>query len=278
MIGDVPGVRSGTTYRSREELYAAGVHRALQAGIVGSKQTGAESIVLSGGYVDDEDHGDVVIYTGHGGRDQNTGRQIADQQFTLQNKALVVSQLQGTPVRVIRGGRHRGANSPSSGYRYDGLYWVDEHWQSRGQHGFLVCRFRLISAAARSAELTQAPQTTVTRRLSSVMRIVRDTAMSREVKKLHDYRCQVCGTRLEGDAGPYAEGAHIRPLGSPHNGPDTASNVLCLCPNHHVLFDYGAFTIADDLSLLGLPGRLRTARKHLIDIEYLAYRRTMRGA
>jgi hypothetical protein len=35
------------------------------------------------------------------------------------------------------------------------------------------------------------------------------------------------------------EAAHIRPLGAPHNGPDTLDNTLCLCPNHHVLFDHG---------------------------------------
>jgi putative restriction endonuclease len=34
------------------------------------------SIVLSGGYVDDEDLGDMIIYTGEGGRDAATGRQI----------------------------------------------------------------------------------------------------------------------------------------------------------------------------------------------------------
>ena len=34
------------------------------------------------------------------------------------------------------------------------------------------------------------------------------------------------------------EAAHIRPLGAPHNGPDTLDNTLCLCPNHHVPFDH----------------------------------------
>ena len=37
---------------------------------------------------------------------------------------------------------------------------------------------------------------------------------------------QMCGIRLEGFAGPYAEAAHVRPLGSPHNGPDTLNNIL----------------------------------------------------
>jgi putative restriction endonuclease len=75
------------------------------------------------------------------------------------------------------------------------------------------------------------------RRETNVLRIVRDTTKARRIKELYDYTCQMCDTRLEGLAGPYAEAAHIRPLGAPHDGPDTPDNILCLCPNHHVLFD-----------------------------------------
>lgn len=67
----------------------------------------------------------------------------------------------------------------------------------------------------------------------------------------------MCGVRLEGAAGPYAERAHIRPLGSPHDGPDDESNILCLCPNHHALFDLGGVAVADDLRLNGAPARLQ---------------------
>ena len=86
-IGDLPGVAPGTIFPSRAELAAAGIHRAPQAGITGAAEQGAESIVLSGGYPDDRDEGDVIIYTGHGGRDPASGRQIADQSFTRQNQA-----------------------------------------------------------------------------------------------------------------------------------------------------------------------------------------------
>ncbi|MGO9353608.1 MAG: YDG/SRA domain-containing protein [Mycobacterium sp.] len=54
-------------------------------------------------YVDDQNYGDVIIYTGQGGRDPNTGRQIADQQLTRGNLGLARSHLDGLPVRVIRG-------------------------------------------------------------------------------------------------------------------------------------------------------------------------------
>lgn len=66
MIGEIPGVAAGQPYNSRRLAHEAGVHRPLQAGICGTKATGAESIVVSGGYKDDEDYGDVIIYTGHG--------------------------------------------------------------------------------------------------------------------------------------------------------------------------------------------------------------------
>lgn len=52
-IGDVD-VPVGTQFGIRQEVRDAHVHRALQAGIVGTGQTGAESIVVSVGYEDGE--------------------------------------------------------------------------------------------------------------------------------------------------------------------------------------------------------------------------------
>ena len=279
MIGTISGIEPGTTFASRRKLYDVGVHRALQAGIVGSERTGAELIVLSGGYVDDEDHGHEIIYTGRGGRDPNTGRQVAHQEFEGQNAALVVNRNEGLPVGVVRGAVHKGPYSPQSGLRYDGLYWIEDHWRERGRDGFFICRYRLVDRSARfgpedvlADEPGPAP-----RKPATVLRIVRDTAMSKRVKSLHEHKCQVCGEGLETGVGLYAEGAHIRPLGAPHHGPDEAANLLCLCPNHHVLFDYGRFLINDDLSLIGLVGSLRTARGHRPATAHLAYRRRMWG-
>ena len=59
---------------------------------------------------------------------------------------------------------------------------------------------------------------TPSRRETTILRVVRDTRQARAVKQLYNYRCQVCNIVLEGSAGPYAEAAHIKPLGSPHNG------------------------------------------------------------
>jgi putative restriction endonuclease len=280
-IGEIDGILPGAIFATRRQLYDAGMHRALMNGIVGTPPGGAESITVSGGYVDDEDLGDEIIYTGDGGRNSDTGRQKANQEFTGHNEALAISCLQGLPVRVVRGSKDNSDHSPKTGYRYEGLYRVESYWHERGIDGFLVCRFKLIaltSAQSQQSNSTgQGASGSAPRVSSTVLRIVRDTAVSRQVKALHKFQCQVCGIRLECEGGPYAEAAHIRALGSPHNGPDIIENVLCLCPNHHVLFDNGAISIDDDFSLIGYEGQLRKTSAHKIEKSYLQYQRKIWG-
>jgi len=239
---------------------------------------GAESIVLSGGYEDDADYGDVLIYTGHGGRDPNTGQQVHDQPFTRGNRALALSGQNGLPVRVIRGSNHDSPYSPPAGYSYDGLYAVENFWHEVGKSGFKIWRFRLVKIPEKTIPgqvLAEEPAgySVPSRQEVRVSRIIRDTAQARLIKALYEHRCQICGIRLECPAGPYSEAAHIRPLGAPHNGPDTKDNILCLCPNHHVLFDNGAVSIAEDLALIGEDSQLTVHRNHGINRHYLAYHR-----
>lgn len=83
---------------------------------------------------------------------------------------------------------------------------------------------------------------------------------------------------METAAGPYAEGAHIRGLGRPHNGPDDETNMLCLCPNDHFLFDAGAIYVDADGSVWDAMQRkviyvLRRARGHDVNPEHLRYHR-----
>ncbi|MEL6614382.1 MAG: YDG/SRA domain-containing protein [Bacteroidota bacterium] len=277
-FGHVPGYPPGSLFEDRRALSASGVHRPPMAGICGRSAEGAESIVLNGGYVDDDDHGDTILYTGAGGNDPRTKRQVADQTLNRTNLALANNLRHGLPVRVIRGPR-AGLHGPAAGCRYDGLWRVTDYWAEVGRDGYRIWRYRLepaeVASGARGhtvgeqGELYVAPQ----RRVGEVSRIVRDTAVTRSVKRLHGHRCQVCGEAVETLAGPYAEAAHIRPLGAPHHGPDVLANVLCLCPNHHVAFDRWAFTLADDLSLIGLPGALRLHPKHVPDPEHVAYHR-----
>lgn len=275
--GAVPGIEVGRVFANRQALHDVAVHRPLQAGICGTADGGAESIVLSGGYEDDEDHDDVIIYTGQGGRDNNTGRQVRDQTLTRGNAALVTSQTTGIPVRVVKG-------DTDTGYRYDGLFRVEAFWHAAGQSEFLVWRYRLARISS-DETVTQDPagmapegRKSTTRVETTFQRIIRSTKVANYVKRVHGFTCQVCGTRLATPTGAYAEAAHIRALGKPHNGPDLAGNILCLCPNHHTLFDFGMLSIADDLTITDRAtgarlGRLREVRGHRIDQGHLAYHR-----
>jgi putative restriction endonuclease len=144
LIGEVPGVRPGTLFVNRAHVRDAGIHRPLIAGICGTWKTGAESIVLNGGYIDDVDSWSHVIYTGHGGNDPSTKLQVSDQSWDAAgNAALVASERMVSPVRVVRGFKGSSAYSPRSGYRYDGLYQVVRHWEEQGKDGYLICRFAL---------------------------------------------------------------------------------------------------------------------------------------
>jgi putative restriction endonuclease len=279
-FGEIAGFPAGSTFANRRELAASGVHRPFQGGICGG-QDGAESIVVSGGYIDDEDYGDEIIYTGQGGRDPSTGMQVADQKLSHGNAGLARSNIEGLLVRVIRGAGGDVDYSPTNGLRYDGLYRVADFWHASGHNGFRVWRFRLVAhdGVLDPAEADGRVPDPVARRTATIQRLVRNTAMTQRIKEMHGHACQVCGTRIETPAGPYAEGAHIRGLGKPHQGPDEESNVLCLCPNHHVMFDAGAIYVGPDwLVYDGLDdeviGELRRVTGHAIDPAQLAYHRS----
>lgn len=281
-FGEIPGVSPGQAFRSRRELAAAGIHRPLQAGICGSRIDGAESIVLSGGYADDSDLGDVVMYTGHGGRDANTGRQVANQTFSAPgNGGLVVNEMEGLPVRVIRGAGGDPAHSPSSGYRYDGLYRVASHWMHVGTDGFLVCQFELRRIADDPPIIEDDSSNRPVRREEAVVqRLVRSTVVAHQVKKMYSHACQICGGVVETPSGPYAEGAHIKPLGRPHDGPDVLGNILCLCPNDHVRFDLGYFVVSSSARVVRNEsgeelGELRVDDRHDLREDCLAYHRSL---
>jgi hypothetical protein len=98
----------------------------------------------------------------------------------------------------------------------------------------------------------------------TISRIIRDTKMARRVKQLHHFECQICGLSLKlANGSCYAEAHHVKPLGQPHNGPDSPENIMCLCPNHHVMMDYGVLML--DLE------NTRKADGHQLATEFVTY-------
>ncbi|MFG3253642.1 YDG/SRA domain-containing protein [Streptomyces sp. NPDC048172] len=282
-FGTPDGVQEGDVFDSHAALYAAGLHRFLSRGISGTAATGADSIVFSGGYPDDKDLGDVILYTGQGKGE--------DQSFSVGgNAALVVSKAKGKPVRAIEGldikqGRATG------GYKYRGLYRVAGFWMAVGHEGFQICQFEL-----RKLSPGEAPQPepvapvedgdtnyeAQARRLVQRLARARDSKVVREVKKIYGDTCQICHLRLEvsSEGNAYSEGAHIHALGKPHDGPDVIENVLCLCPNCHILFDRGVLMINDDLEVFDMLQGTHVStltheeQKHGILVEYLHQHRS----
>ena len=285
IFGEIPGIKEGQWFEGRKEMMPTSFHRKWGSGIDGNSKEGTSAIVLSGGYEDDKDEGDEIIYTGAGGNDPNTGKQIADQGWKNPgNAGLLKNYDEGLPVRVIRGFNHKSKFSPKSGYSYAGLYSVVDAWEETGKSGFKICRFRLEFSGENEKRKTPEEieldykKREKRRKEGTILRIVRDTKIAHDIKKLYDYACQVCGTALITKTGKYAEGAHIRPLGMPHDGNDNSDNLICLCPNHHVLFDKGAFSIEDNFNLAGnVKGKLIINPKHKLNKGNLKYHRKSHG-
>ncbi|ELZ91497.1 HNH endonuclease domain-containing protein [Haloferax mucosum ATCC BAA-1512] len=75
-------------------------------------------------------------------------------------------------------------------------------------------------------------------------RVIRNTTLATDLKERYSHTCQVCGERRRrGVDEGYAEAHHLRPLGRPHDGPDTEGNIVVLCPDHHADFDYGMLAV-----------------------------------
>ena len=86
----------------------------------------------------------------------------------------------------------------------------------------------------------------VARTRREVEQQLRNTALAAALRRLYASQCMFCDSRVFVSISPeqfYAEAAHIRPLGRPHNGPDLPENMLVLCPNCHIQFDSGTLAI-----------------------------------
>lgn len=148
-VGSVPGVEIGDIFFFRFEMCLVGLHAPSMAGIdyMGNKVSGDEdpvavSIVSAGGYEDDGDDGDVLIYSGQGGA-QTKGKPQTDQQLVRGNLALEKSLHRGNEVRVIRGLKDY-QHTTGKIYIYDGLYKIRESWIEKGKSGCNVFKYKLV--------------------------------------------------------------------------------------------------------------------------------------
>uniref|UniRef100_A0A6M2ETL7 Histone-lysine N-methyltransferase n=1 Tax=Populus davidiana TaxID=266767 RepID=A0A6M2ETL7_9ROSI len=140
-VGAVPGVEIGDIFFFRMELCTIGLHAPIMAGIdymsvkvSQDEEPIAVSIVSSGGYEDDVEEDDGLIYSGQG--------KEMDQKLERGNLALEKSLHRGNDIRVTRGIKDVG-NPTGKVYVYDGLYRIQESWVEKGKSGSNVFRYKL---------------------------------------------------------------------------------------------------------------------------------------
>jgi predicted restriction endonuclease len=304
-IGHIPDVAPGEVFHRRKNVRAAGLHCDDVRGISNfADEDGldvADAIVLNGGYEDDEDHWQRIRYTGEGGRDESK-RLVSSQDWGHpRNAALKRSYERKYPIRIIRGYNGDPLYSLPDDYRYDGLYEITAIRTAISTTVALdgsplsICQYDMQRLPASQQEITplereaaalfdleseeKFPET----RTTIIERLVRDSAVVRRVKKIYNSECQICGISLLGaDGKRRSEGAHIRPLAKPHEGPDVERNILCLCPNCHVRLDSGGIYITDDWRVFEIssgvePGafiaELTLKKEHGVRVDYAQYHR-----
>ncbi len=226
--------------------------------------------------------GAVLDYTGQGRSDQG------DQAWDRYNLGMRRAMEEGRPVHVFE----KLGGKPVM-YKYHGEWVIiGLHEKIVDATGQKVFRFLLSAEPEDQAiSISSTPMFSTgaladdicepaARFLAVTQRIIRDTQLARRLKEAYGFRCQVCGqVRRLGTGDPYAEAHHVRPLGRPHDGPDSVDNLVILCPNHHADFDYGALGIDPgdgetlfhkfDASLQGT--RIHRRRGHRLNPEHLRY-------
>lgn len=110
----------------------------------------------------------------------------------------------------------------------------------------------------------------VGRETVQVVRAIRDTRESRYVKQIYEYRCQVCdwtavSPRLRNPR--YCEAHHLQPLARRYGGPDHASNILALCPNHHCMMDLGIMAIEPQSLHILSPTHQESNRRDILFVK-----------
>ncbi|KAK3136036.1 hypothetical protein QOZ80_5BG0427110 [Eleusine coracana subsp. coracana] len=147
IIGPVPGVEIGDIFFFRIEMCIVGLHAPGMAGIdyisakhVGKDETLAVSIISSGGYENDDNDSDVLVYTGQGGNSRH--KEKHDQKLEKGNLALMNSMKKKNLIRVVRSAQDPFCKS-SKIYIYDGLYQIKDSWMDKAKNGFSVFKYKL---------------------------------------------------------------------------------------------------------------------------------------
>jgi [histone H3]-lysine9 N-dimethyltransferase len=148
-VGTVPGVEIGDIFYFRMELCIIGLHAPSMGGIdymttkFGKDEDSvAICIVSAGGYENEDDDTDVLVYSGQGGNNRNT-EERHDQKLERGNLALERSLHRKNEIRVVRGFKDPFCLTGKI-YIYDGLYKIHESWKERTKYGVNCFKYKLL--------------------------------------------------------------------------------------------------------------------------------------
>ncbi|KAG6500629.1 histone-lysine N-methyltransferase, H3 lysine-9 specific SUVH1-like [Zingiber officinale] len=148
-VGSIPGVEVGDIFYFRFEMNLIGLHTPSMAGIdylttrFGDKdEPVAICVVSAGGYENEEDDVDVLIYSGQGGSGKHENKPV-DQKLERGNLALDRSSHRKNQIRVVRSAKD--INCPTGKiYIYDGLYKIESSWIEKAKAGFNMFKYKLL--------------------------------------------------------------------------------------------------------------------------------------
>jgi len=135
------GIKIGQIFPRQMAALAQGAHGSSQAGISGSADGGAYSVIVTGTYSDLEKDGLTRFEYCAVGSMENTSKDAIVENTGL--KALRTSHVTRKPIRVLRGQNEKFHYAPRFGYRYDGLYTVEEEKGRTNGKGGLYAVFVL---------------------------------------------------------------------------------------------------------------------------------------
>ncbi|XP_039284672.1 uncharacterized protein LOC111047469 [Nilaparvata lugens] len=141
VYGGIEGVAIGDWWLTSRECWHAGVHRPPNtSAFLHCGPQGAYSITLSDQCsADDVDGGDRFTLSTGGKGAADTGSN--EQTLSFDTVTLVASKESGNPIRLVRTHKLKSAYAPDIGYRYDGLYEVENYWVATSLDGATVYKF-----------------------------------------------------------------------------------------------------------------------------------------
>ncbi|KAG8068230.1 hypothetical protein GUJ93_ZPchr0005g14342 [Zizania palustris] len=148
-VGAVPGVEIGDIFYFRMELCVIGLHAPSMGGIdYMSAKFGTDEdsvaicIVAAGGYENEDEDTDTLVYSGSGGNSKNS-EERHDQKLERGNLALERSLHRKNEIRVVRGFKDPFCLTGKI-YIYDGLYKIQESWKERTKSGINCFKYKLL--------------------------------------------------------------------------------------------------------------------------------------